>query len=470
MIRGNHTISYAPYGIIHSPYCPFYITYCTCHACHNAYYRYRYALGVRNHDFDQYLGAYPLKTHGRWQNLTSNIDSLVLQKVTHISFSHPPSSTSPKTAATANAMNNDGHDNGSGDSNNDDADDGIVIEVVSDKVRANGENDHNEQKGTDVSPSSLPSSLPSSYSSVMIAYSPLPSLAEVVQFTTARGRKEKSGTIKKQEKTSGGGDGDNSIEINRDTAGVGASPEQVTAFNMDKTSSLQCYHDMNYTATSVLMHMRTPPSSSLPSSQSSSLPSPPPSASSPSPRAISLFRMLKRKIEAIELGSRSPSSARTHPSHRQERTLQQLKVLLKTVNTYRTQARSRGAGEKGVRALNLPEGRGFLGEMQHAFVRFLVGQCYDGLEQWKSMIRFVCSCETLFETETGKPPMCFIPTTCMCKQLKLCFYTHILTVWMHVYSCIGDMYILIPRIPCVENIIFLLLCVRVFHFCNTHIT
>lgn len=35
-----------------------------------------------------------------------------------------------------------------------------------------------------------------------------------------------------------------------------------------------------------------------------------------------------------------------------------------------------------------------LGEIQFAFVCFLVGQVYDGFEQWKSLVRLLCSCES----------------------------------------------------------------------------
>jgi A1 cistron-splicing factor AAR2 len=35
-----------------------------------------------------------------------------------------------------------------------------------------------------------------------------------------------------------------------------------------------------------------------------------------------------------------------------------------------------------------------LGEVQFAFVCFLVGQVYDGFEQWKRLVKLLCSCES----------------------------------------------------------------------------
>merc|ERR1719498_1769023 len=36
---------------------------------------------------------------------------------------------------------------------------------------------------------------------------------------------------------------------------------------------------------------------------------------------------------------------------------------------------------------------GILGELQLAYIAFLLGQNYDGFEQWKSLLLLLCSCE-----------------------------------------------------------------------------
>ncbi len=36
---------------------------------------------------------------------------------------------------------------------------------------------------------------------------------------------------------------------------------------------------------------------------------------------------------------------------------------------------------------------GVLGELQFAFICFLMGQSFDGFEQWKQLIAVLCSCE-----------------------------------------------------------------------------
>ena len=36
---------------------------------------------------------------------------------------------------------------------------------------------------------------------------------------------------------------------------------------------------------------------------------------------------------------------------------------------------------------------GILGELQFSFVCFLIGQVYDGFEQWKKLVTLLCSCE-----------------------------------------------------------------------------
>jgi len=37
---------------------------------------------------------------------------------------------------------------------------------------------------------------------------------------------------------------------------------------------------------------------------------------------------------------------------------------------------------------------GIIGELQLAYIAFLLGQNYDGFEQWKALLNFICSCET----------------------------------------------------------------------------
>lgn len=39
-----------------------------------------------------------------------------------------------------------------------------------------------------------------------------------------------------------------------------------------------------------------------------------------------------------------------------------------------------------------------LGELQFAFVSFLIGQSYDGFDQWKSLLNLFCSCEKAVQT------------------------------------------------------------------------
>lgn len=34
-----------------------------------------------------------------------------------------------------------------------------------------------------------------------------------------------------------------------------------------------------------------------------------------------------------------------------------------------------------------------LSELQFAFVAFFLGQCYDAFEQWKRLVRLLCSCD-----------------------------------------------------------------------------
>lgn len=43
-----------------------------------------------------------------------------------------------------------------------------------------------------------------------------------------------------------------------------------------------------------------------------------------------------------------------------------------------------------------------LGEMQHAFVSFVVGESLAGLEQWKGIVHLLCSCESAVE---GRPSL-----------------------------------------------------------------
>merc|ERR1719197_1442945 len=38
-----------------------------------------------------------------------------------------------------------------------------------------------------------------------------------------------------------------------------------------------------------------------------------------------------------------------------------------------------------------------LGEIQFSFVSFLIGQCFDALEQWKGLVNMLCNCEDAFE-------------------------------------------------------------------------
>lgn len=42
-----------------------------------------------------------------------------------------------------------------------------------------------------------------------------------------------------------------------------------------------------------------------------------------------------------------------------------------------------------------------LGELQFAFVCFLIGNVYDGFEQWKSILNLVCNCEKAIELYPG---------------------------------------------------------------------
>ena len=44
----------------------------------------------------------------------------------------------------------------------------------------------------------------------------------------------------------------------------------------------------------------------------------------------------------------------------------------------------------------------FLGELEYAFVSFVVGQSADGLEQWKSLVDLVCRCEDAMEGKETK--------------------------------------------------------------------
>merc|ERR1719198_2833153 len=41
---------------------------------------------------------------------------------------------------------------------------------------------------------------------------------------------------------------------------------------------------------------------------------------------------------------------------------------------------------------------GILGELQLAYIAFLLGQNYDGFEQWKALLLLLCSCESAVTT------------------------------------------------------------------------
>lgn len=81
---------------------------------------------------------------------------------------------------------------------------------------------------------------------------------------------------------------------------------------------------------------------------------------------------------------------------------------------------------------NITDEKLFLGELQFAFICFLIGESLEALEQWKKMVTLVCSCEDallthpkFFSEAIGKSyphPVCLTPTcsslthyhTCSC--------------------------------------------------------
>jgi A1 cistron-splicing factor AAR2 len=42
-----------------------------------------------------------------------------------------------------------------------------------------------------------------------------------------------------------------------------------------------------------------------------------------------------------------------------------------------------------------------LGEVQFSFICFLIGQVFDGFDQWKKLVHLICSCESALSNHTN---------------------------------------------------------------------